>query len=275
MRRHRPQVYWRQSGAGTPLLLLNGWTASGLAWPREWVRELEQRHRVIRVDNRGSGYSRFADTPFTLTDMADDVRDVLDESGHESATLLGLSMGGMIAQETAMRHPGRVRGLMLVATRPPAPAYQVSGVTDLLHLLRPAGRNEKLDGYMRRLWSSAAGKGFAARSPEAIEELVGQIVSRPTTQSMLIHQVRAANGWAHAERLRGIEAPTVVVHGDHDTFLNVGNGRRLDELIPGARYCELEGVGHLPPLEAPERLLDLLAELAEAADDRVAQASRS
>lgn len=259
--RSRSQAYWRQAGVGQPLVLLNGWSASGLAWPRVWVRELERRFRVIRVDNRGSGYSRFADTPFTVGDMADDVRDVLDEAGHERATVLGLSMGGMIAQEFALRYPARVHGLMLVATRAPAPAYHVPRLMDAMSLLRPRRRGERLDAYMTRLWSRATGEGFAQREPEAISELVAQIVSRPTTQEMLLNQLRAVNGWAHAERLSQIETPTIVVHGAQDTFLDARNGRRLAELIPGARYVELERVGHLPPLEAPDTLLDLLAEL--------------
>lgn len=69
------------------------------------------------------------------------------------------------------------------------------------------------------------------------------------------------NGWGHAKRLHAVEAPTVVVHGAEDRLVHVLNGRRLGEAIPGATYVELEGVGHLPPLEAPERLRELIAGL--------------
>lgn len=259
--RRRPQVYWRQAGEGAPLVLLNGWSASGLAWPRTWVRELESRFCVIRMDNRGSGYSRFADTPFTLADMADDVRDVLDAAGHERATVLGLSMGGMIAQEFALRHPSRRHGLMLIATRPPAPAHHLPRLTDALGLLRPQRRGERLDVYMTRLWSSATGEGFPEREPAGIAELVAQIVARPTSRGMLMHQLRAVQGWGHAERLAQLDTPTIVVHGARDTFVDPCNGRTLAELIPGARYVELAGIGHLPQLEAPEAILKLLTEL--------------
>jgi 3-oxoadipate enol-lactonase len=104
-----PAVHWRTSGRGPALVLLNGWSASGLAWPRSWIRRLGASFRVIRVDNRGSGWSRHAPTPFTMADLADDVADVLDAEGVERATVLGLSMGGMIAQELALRAPDRGR----------------------------------------------------------------------------------------------------------------------------------------------------------------------
>ena len=106
-RRARPEIYWRESGRGPTLVLINGWSASGLAWPRAWIRQLERDYRVIRVDNRGSGYSRFAPTPFTMADLADDIAAVLDEVDTASAIVAGMSMGGMIAQEFAVAQIGR------------------------------------------------------------------------------------------------------------------------------------------------------------------------
>ena len=274
--RHRPQVHWRESGRGPALVLLNGWSASGLAWPRRWVRDLEQRFRVVRIDNRGSGSSRFAETPFTLADMADDVAAVLDASELTSATVLGLSMGGMVAQEFAVRHPERTGGLALVATRPPAPAFTAPRETGMVWgLLGPPRRGEALDAYFTRIWSSATGDGFADREPASIEELVTQIVARPTSRQGLANQLRAVLGWGHAERLASITAPTVVVHGDGDRFVDVENGRRIAALIPGSRYVELAGVGHLPPLEAPDTLLELLLELRDAPDDDPAYRKKS
>jgi pimeloyl-ACP methyl ester carboxylesterase len=244
-------------------VLLNGWTASGLAWPRILVRELERRFRLVRIDNRGSGFSRFAETPFTVGDLADDVAAVLDAEALESSLIVGVSMGGMIAQEFAIRYPRRVDGLLLVSTRPPAPAYGGPRAGEgLWEMLRPARRGETLDAYLTRLWAGAAAEGFSEREPESIAELVEQIVARPTSRDNLLHQLRAVSGWGHAERLGLIDVPTIVLHGAQDRLMRVENGRRLAQLIPGARYVELDGVGHLPPLEAPGRLLELVLELA-------------
>jgi 3-oxoadipate enol-lactonase len=262
-RRAKPQIYWREGGRGPALVLINGWSASGLAWPRAWVRELEDDFRVIRIDNRGSGYSRFAPVPFTMPDLADDVAAVLDELEHERAAVVGMSMGGMIAQEFAMRHANRLTGLVLIATRPPAPAYAVpKGSSLMLDLLVPPRKGESLDAYFTRLWTLATGPGFAEREPELIAELVEQIVARPTPRVMLMHQLRAVNGWGHAERLRRITAPTAIVHGAEDRLVHVLNGRRLAALMPAAGYQELQGVGHLPPVEAPDRVLEAIAGVA-------------
>ncbi|GAC1387747.1 MAG: alpha/beta hydrolase [Marmoricola sp.] len=260
--RVRPHVFWRAGGRGPALVLLNGWSASGLAWPRDWVRTLEASFHVIRVDNRGSGFSRFAPTPFTMADLADDVVDVLDAAEEATAVVAGVSMGGMIAQEFAMRHQNRLAGLVLVATRPPAPAYTLPrSASAMLDLLGPPRRGEGLDVFFTRLWTSASARGFAERHPELVAELVNQIVERPTPRAMLVHQLRAVNGWGHAERLRDVAVPTAIVHGREDWLVETENGRRLAQLIPGARLCELEGVGHLPPLEAPQELLTIIGQV--------------
>jgi pimeloyl-ACP methyl ester carboxylesterase len=275
-RRPKPQIYWREGGRGPALVLINGWSASGLAWPRAWVRELEEDFRVIRIDNRGSGYSRFAPVPFTMDDLADDVAAVLDELEHERAAVVGMSMGGMIAQEFALRHADRLTGLVLIATRPPAPAYAVpKGSSLMLDLLVPPRKGESLETYFTRLWTLATGPGFAQREPELIAELVAQIVARPTPRVMLMHQLRAVNGWGHADRLRRINAPTAIVHGADDRLVHVLNGRRLAALMPAAAYHELEDVGHLPPVEAPDRVLEAIATVAfpDSAHDGAAPAT--
>jgi pimeloyl-ACP methyl ester carboxylesterase len=257
--------------------LINGWSASGLAWPRAWVRELEREFRLIRIDNRGSGYSRFAPTPFTMRDLADDVAAVLDEVEAPRAVVAGMSMGGMVAQEFAIRHHDRLAGLVLIATRPPVPAYAPPKASSLmLDLLAPRRGNETLEGYFTRLWTMSTGTGFAQREPELIAELVAQIVSRPTPRVMLMHQLRAVNGWGHAERLGRLTAPTAIVHGSEDRMVEAVNGRRLAELIPSSKYFELEGVGHLPPLEAPDRLLEIIAGVAfERSPDEAAAPARA
>jgi pimeloyl-ACP methyl ester carboxylesterase len=101
----RPQVVWVAHGRGPALVLVNGWAACGAVWPRAWVRSLRERFRVITLDNRGSGWSRYAETPFTMEDLAGDVRDVLDAAGEARATVLGISMGGHDRPGDRAAHP--------------------------------------------------------------------------------------------------------------------------------------------------------------------------
>jgi 3-oxoadipate enol-lactonase len=251
-------VHCHQSGNGPPLLLLNGWTASGLVWPVPIVERFERRFHVLRVDARGAGWSRAAPTPFTIADLADDAVAVLRASGHQRAVVAGLSMGGMVAQELAIRHPDAVDRLILLATRPPAPAHVASArsLFALATAAPPAGCS--LDDHLRQLWSSFAAPGFAEAHPEVIDEIVAAVTRRITPRAGLFNQARAVVAWRGADRLTRLRMPTVVIHGTADRLIPVGNGRRLAALIKASRYVELPGVGHLVPYEAPEQFAEMV-----------------
>jgi pimeloyl-ACP methyl ester carboxylesterase len=193
-----------------------------------------------------------------MSDLADDAAAVLRAAGVERATVLGLSMGGMIAQELAVRHPARVSELFLVATRPPTPA-QIPGSSELTERSfdrRPPYKT--LQRFLRSQWAALSAPGFAEREPGLLDELVEQVGERPTPRAGAMNQALAVLGWHGPRRLAGLRVPTTVVHGAVDPFTPVGNGMRLARLIPGARYVELPAVGHLVPLEAGDVLADLV-----------------
>jgi pimeloyl-ACP methyl ester carboxylesterase len=256
--RQRSTAFWHAGGSGPPVLLLNGWSASGLMWPAGFVARLEAGFRVVRVDNRGTGFSRCAPMPASIATMADDAAAVLRAVTDQAAVVAGLSMGGMIAQELALRHPALVRGLVLVGTRPPAPIHlQVPG--DVIgRLLRRPVPGETVGEFLETTWATLCGPGFATTHPALMAELVGQILARPTPKASTFRQMTAIAAWHGPRRLAAIACPTTVVHGDVDPLMPVGNGMRLARLIPGARYVELAGVGHLPPLEAGDALADVV-----------------
>jgi len=259
-RRSRPAGFWQAHGHGPPLVLINGFAASGRAWPRTWLRALEGRFRVVTFDNRGSGYARYADAPFSIADLADDVGTVMDAAEAPQAAVFGISMGGMIAQELALRHPERVTRLILAASRPPNPAFRPPSLQSTVMMIRPPLPGESLPRFFERLWSHSAAPGFADAHPEAVDELVEQSLERPTGRAMLIAQARAMSAWGHSDRLAQIAAATLVVHGTLDPLSPVANGRALAKLIPAARYVELPDVGHLIPQEAATASLELIDE---------------
>lgn len=262
----RPVVHWHEGGVpGSPvLLLLNGWTASGLLWPQDWVGALERTFHVIRVDNRGSGWSRGAPTPYTVPDLADDAAAVLRLRHVRRATVLGLSMGGMIAQELAARHPSLVERLVLAGTRPPSPDHLPMDPVELRAALRRRAPQESWTDFVRSLWARQTAPGFAENHPEVMDEIASSALRRPTPSSGVLAQARAVGAWTTPRLLTRIEAPTVVVHGALDPMIPVGNGARLARGISGAEYRELPAVGHLLAHESPGALADVVTEPASA-----------
>lgn len=258
-------VWWSARGTGPGLVLLNGYGASGSVWPRGWLTSLRARFQVVTPDVRGGGWSRFAEVPFTIADLAGDVVRVLDAAGIDRAVVLGLSMGGMVAQETALTASHRVTGLVLAATRPPLPEFSFPPLSSSVAFLRGPGAEQGLAAFQRRLWTSATAPGFADRNSDLLDELVEQSVARPTPRSLLVHQLRAMTGWGHAERLATLDVPTAVVHGVEDRFSRPENGRALARLIPGATLTELPDAGHLLPLEAPDALITAIDEVRDRA----------
>jgi 3-oxoadipate enol-lactonase len=221
---------------------------------------------VLRVDARGPGWSRGAPIPFTIADLADDAVRVLHASGHREAVVAGLSMGGMVAQEIAIRHPRTVTRLILLATRPPVPGQVGSSKAVFALTTATPPAEQRSAEYVRALWSSFTAPGFAGTHPEVIDEIVAAVMARVTTRVGLFNQARAAAAWRGPSRLGRVQIPTTVVHGNRDALIPVGNGARLAELIPIARYIELPDVGHLVPYEAPEVFAQVIEECVVAGD---------
>jgi 3-oxoadipate enol-lactonase len=252
-------IHHHDGGAGPAIVMLNGWTASGLVWPAGLVAELERDHRVIRIDNRGSGWSRHAPRPYTIGDLAADARHVIDVLGLVRPTVVGLSMGGMIAQELALRWPDRVGHLVLLGTRPPNPEATSPPARVTASLLSSPPPGVPLRRFLRQGWGTVTGPGFAAAHPEVVDEMAASIARRPTPRFAVLDQARAIAAWAGGRRLRRLAVPTTVIHGREDPLIPVRNGMRIAQLVPGARYVELPNVGHLVPYEAPDEVGAILA----------------
>ena len=251
-------IHYQDTGSGPPLLILNGWTASGLIWPDEWVQPLEADHRLLRVCNRGTGWSDQVTDPFTLADMVADAVAVLDAEGIDRAHVFGLSMGGMIAQQLALTHPERVERLVLCATAPPPPDFVMADPAVFSKLFTPPADATTIDEIVGNVWSSIVGPGFQERGKDVLDRLVSRAIERPTPMEVIMLQMQAIA--TRTGDPANIDKPTLVIHGDADPLLPVANGRRLGEVVPAARYIELPGVGHLVPWEEPEKTVSAMRE---------------
>lgn len=253
LRRDGLDIAYRVSGEGAPLLLLMGLGGRSSDWGEHFVSALAQSYRVITVDNRGTGASsappRGTVPSWTLRDFAADAVAVLDAEGVARAHVLGLSMGGMIAQTLALDHPSRVDRLILLSTHAGGPVQPRDPA--VLAAFMPA-KGTPMSEVMRGALRLITAPGYADAQPEAIEALVQAAEGAPTPKAVFGAQLQAIFTDDRRARLGAVQAPTLVIHGVEDPLIPVENGRELGELIPGARLCELPGVGHMPMWEAAD-----------------------
>jgi 3-oxoadipate enol-lactonase len=251
-------LWIEQSGRGDPVLLISGLGYSNWCWADLQAR-LSGSYRVISFDNRGTGRSDKPAAPYSIAMMATDAQQVLDALGIEGAHVVGHSMGGYIAQQLALQAADRVMSLTLISTTCGGPeAVPVPESTLALW-----GETSKLPPQesARRAMPTSFAPGWTEKNPERFEEVLAARLLHPTPQQFWGAQFAAAA--AFIERgadVAQIRCPTLIVHGTEDRIVPYGNGELLSRRIPGAKLETLQGCGHLPLLEEPERLARLLAE---------------
>jgi pimeloyl-ACP methyl ester carboxylesterase len=231
-------------GAGQPLLLLPGLGYWHWCWFKQ-VPFLAQRFRLIAVDHRGVGGSDLSPTPYGIADMADDAAEVLDLLEIAQAHVLGTSMGGFIAQEFALRHPQKVRGLVLTCTSMGGPDH-ISGPPEVVALLAP-DPNLTPEQNMRRAQPGGAAPGYFDQNPDELEQIISMRLEIPVPPEVAMAQIGAVLAWpgTRARLPRLAEIPTLVVHGDQDRVVPVENGQQLAATIPGAELRIIPGAGHI------------------------------
>jgi 3-oxoadipate enol-lactonase len=257
------KLHYIREGEGEPLLLIQGLSGNHLHWGEDFLALLRPNFDVIAFDNRGIGYSDPADGPFTVADMADDAAGLLDVLGIDSAHVLGISMGGMIGQELALRHPEKVRSLTLGCTYA---GGADSALTDpaVMQKLAELFMTGRIDEALRFGFEVNVSPAFAEDPSnfELVKEIAGEL---PSTLDLLMLQVQAVAGHDTSERLGEITAPTLVIHGTVDQMLPVSNAHAIASRIPGSRLEVFEDVGHAFWWERPEESARLIRELATGA----------
>ncbi len=235
-------MYYELHGQGEPLLLIRGLgsTCDGF---KAQVEGLSPHFRVISFDNRCVGRSDQPQEPFTIADMADDTAALLDALGVASAHVFGVSLGGMVAQELALRHPARVRRLVLACTHagPHTAARSPEWAVRLFNESRDMPRSDALKHSVRLLF---ARKTIDER-PELIEQTLAVMANNNQPKSSYLLQLGAVMQHDTFVRLAQITHPTLVLTGTEDTLVDPDNSRLIAERIPGARLLEFEETGHV------------------------------
>ncbi len=272
---------------GEPLLLIMGLGMQLVAWHTEFVASLVARgFRVIRFDNRDIGLSQRYDHlgvpnlaldsikyavglkvngPYTVADMADDTAGLLDALGIASAHVCGASMGGMIAQQLAVRHPTRVKSLTLMMTssgsrRLPGPTLKVRSAL----ISRPENPNDiqSVIAHYVRLYRLIGSPGYPA-SDAYLNERLGMSVRRSyRPQGTARQMVAIAADGNRSKLLAQIKVPTQVIHGQDDPLVPVAAGHDLAQKIAGAKLDLIAGMGHDLPVELWPRFVAGIADAA-------------
>jgi 3-oxoadipate enol-lactonase len=244
---HDAELYYREIGAGEPLLLLMGLGGSQDGWGSPFVAALARDWRVIAMDHRGAGRSTRGVAPYSLAQLADDAAALLPAAKAERAHIFGLSMGGMVAQELALRAPERVGGLVLASTNCGGRAAIWPGAD---------GRRRFLDG-MERTGSPLAPllvtPRYASEHRAELQRRALRLLMSGTPPSVFREQAGAIARFSTYERLAAISAPTLVMTGDSDALIPPANAAVLQRRIPGAERAVVREAGHVFTWEAPDR----------------------
>jgi len=257
----RPRLHYERTGSGEPLLCITGFAISSAVYEPVLPR-WSTRFDCITYDNRGSGRSGAPLGTTSMPELAADAARLLDALEVPSAHAFGVSMGGMIAQELALRFPERVRGLNLAGTTPGGPRAVRPALRELAAVGVNAAATLRSPG---RPWLGPLlfSEAFRASEPERVRALLALFAAHgPTPWGANAHW------WATVyhdtlSRLGQIQAPTLVMHGGEDAFAPLANARLLAERIADAELAVVPGTGHAFILEAPEASFRLMTEWLE------------
>lgn len=231
-------------GAGTAVLLAHAIGCDRRMWD-DLVPALAPRHRVVAFDARGHGGSPLPRRPWSLDDMADDAARLLDRLGIGRAHWVGLSMGGMVGQAFALRHPGRLDRLVLANT---TAAYGPDGRAiwdNRIRLVTEGGLAAIRDLVAARYFSEA----FRAGHPDVVSRVMDRFMQTPAEgYAGCCEAIRDMELLAH---LASVRAPTLVIAGDLDQGTPVAMSEAIAARIPGARVAVIAGASHLSAVEKP------------------------
>jgi 3-oxoadipate enol-lactonase len=252
------ELSYERSGSGPPLLAIMGMSGTLLTWGEPFMAPLRERFEVIAYDHRGVGESSRVEAPFTTAELAEDAAGLLDALELESAHVLGISMGGMVAQELVLADPQRVRTLTLGCTYCGGEGSTLASppVAQRLFEAMSSGERERV---IRTTWEICISPRLRddAELYAAIHALAEE---RPVALEVITAQMQAIVAHDTSARLPEVQAPTLIVHGTADELIPVQNAHVIAGHMPDARLELLDGVGHLFFWELPQRSAELVCE---------------
>jgi pimeloyl-ACP methyl ester carboxylesterase len=247
-----PSIY-DDRGTGTPLMLLHGFPLDRRVWTHQ-LTGLSGRMRVIAPDLRGFGRHSNA-TAFTLDDLADDVKGLIDQLGLPKVVLGGLSMGGYVVGAFAAKYPQALKGMLLIDTKAEADTAEGrTGRDKMIALVREQGSAAVAEQMLPKM---VAPRALAQDAP-VVAELKAMMAACPAdTIAFALAAMRERPD--RTIDLARAAVPTLVIVGEHDAIISPAVARTMARQIAVAAVCEVPGAGHMSPLEAPQAVNDAIA----------------
>jgi 3-oxoadipate enol-lactonase len=258
-------LYYEVHGEGEPLLCVMGLSADTLSWMLQ-VPAFSARHRTVIFDNRDVGRSSLATGPYEIADMAKDALALADALELDSFHLLGVSMGGAIAQELALAAPERVRTLTLAVTFAAGGGWARKLAEVWGARVKKISREEHIDELLLLNFSEEF-----FEDEQRVTWMRGMVLANPNPQSpeAFTRQLEASARHDARDRLPSLSVPAHVIGSEHDILVPIWKAREIAELIPGAQLTVLPAAAHGANVERAEEfnnaVLDFIAERAPAA----------
>jgi 3-oxoadipate enol-lactonase len=273
VRANGQELYFEVHGEGPPLVLVMGIGYDATLWTLAQVPALSQTFQVVIFDNRDAGRSSNAAGPYTIADMADDVASLMDALDITRAHLLGLSMGGMIAQEFALRHPGRLRRLVLSGCGA-APARVAFDPIRTWNWVKATDKTGDVFAGQQFTWLFSTA---FLRDHAAVQQIIRMLASNPNPigPEAYDRQAQAYLRYDAVDRLAEVRSPTLVIAGEQDLLTPPWICREVADRIPGSRFEIIRGEGssHVVPIERPDEFNQLVTRFLAASAPALASAA--
>ena len=248
-------MYYEIHGDGFPFFMIMGLSCDVNWWTPEIIDAMAQNFKTIIFDNRGVGRTDKPEINYSIKMFADDTKGLMDALNIEKAHILGLSMGGFIAQEIALNYPERVDRLILCCTHCGGSKSLTPSNEAMDFLLNPPEEPIKfVNTFIPFLFT----KTYIESNPDFIEAYKQRMLEIPFNLSSYKRQLQAL-GFNAARRLRNINIPTLILHGKEDILIPPGDAEILAKGIPNARKVILDNVAHFLFQPNPEKVTNLIS----------------
>ncbi len=230
------------------IMFIGGWASYHWIWFRQ-IPMISKKYRCIVFDNRGAGRSSKPDYPYTIKMMADDTVGLLEVLGIEKAHILGISMGGLIAQQVALSYPERLRSLIIVSSHFGGPNQVHMDDRTMACLIAVPTETISAEEARDMRYQATFSPGFLQENKDILEQIEKWIAKYPAPIYAQVHQSSATGAFNSEKELGRITAPTLVIHGTADKAVPTGNAELIVKKIPGAKKALIEDAAHFCIIE--------------------------